>query len=85
MMLVSDVKKKFLSHTGTLFTMQLWFLSAEVNVGFQQLHYVIEEDTNIAEACLQVFGSETLSQASLVRVQTVDGSAEGNRSTCTHM
>ena len=53
---------------------------AEVNVGFASLHYTIEEGpsgASLLEVCLQVFGSNTLSQASLVRVQTLPRSAQG--------
>ena len=53
---------------------------AEVTVGFASLHYTTEEGTSgasLLEVCLQVFGSNTLSQASLVRVQTLPGSAQG--------
>lgn len=51
-----------------------------MNVGFASLHYTVEEgtaDASLLEVCLQVLGDNVLSQASLVKVQTLPGSAEG--------
>lgn len=51
-----------------------------MTVGFASLQYTVKEgtsDASLLEVCLQVFGSNVLSQASLVRVQTLPGTAEG--------
>ena len=49
----------------------------DVTVGFSSLEFTVEEDGHLLEVCLRVVGSATLSQASLVRVKTLPGSAEG--------
>ena len=48
-----------------------------MNVGFSSLQFTAEEGVSLLEVCLRVFGPAVLSQASLVRVQTIPGSAEG--------
>ena len=50
---------------------------AEVNAGFERLEYTAEETAGVLEVCVQVFGTATLSQTTLVRVETMPGSAEG--------
>jgi hypothetical protein len=50
----------------------------EVNVGFSSLQFTAEEGVSLLEVCLRVFGPAVLSQASLVRVQTIPGSAEAS-------
>ena len=41
------------------------------------VEYTAEEEVGRLKVCLEVFGLETLSQASLARVQTIPGTAEG--------
>ena len=53
-------------------------LSAEVNAGFASADYTAEEGTGLLKVCLEVFGSNSLSQSSLVRVQTIPGTAQGD-------
>ena len=55
----------------------LGLLSAEVNAGFASADYTAEEGTGLLKVCLEVFGSNSLSQSSLVRVQTIPGAAQG--------
>ena len=49
-----------------------------MNAGFVSLDYTAEEGTGLLEVCLEVFGSNSLSQSSLVRVQTIPGTAQGD-------
>ncbi|CAI8052979.1 Extracellular matrix protein 3, partial [Geodia barretti] len=49
----------------------------EINAGFAVLEYTAEEGVGLLAVCLEVFGLDTLSQASLVRITTVPGTAEG--------
>ena len=48
-----------------------------MNVGFASLQFTAEESVSLLEVCVKVFGAVILSQAGLVRVQTLPGSAEG--------
>ena len=41
------------------------------------MEYTADEGAGLLQVCLKVFGPETLSQAGLVRVQTVSATAEG--------
>ena len=60
-----------------LFKSDNLFHSQEINAGFAMVEYTAEEGVGLLRVCLEVFGLETLSQASLVRVQTIPGTAEG--------
>ena len=60
-----------------LFIVWCTWVFTEVNAGFVSLDYTAGEGDGLLQVCVEVTGTEALSQSSLVRVQTISGTAEG--------